>query len=93
MSLVADAGPILSFTRAQRLELLRDVVSMLLIPEAVYDDMVIRGAGKPGAQDVQTSTWIGRERIQDRSLIEQLPSKLHLGERVGKGTGRDLAGR
>jgi predicted nucleic acid-binding protein len=93
MSLVADAGPILSFARAQRLELLRDVVSMLLIPEAVYDDMVIRGAGKPGAQEVQTSTWLRRKRIQDRSLIEQLPSKLHLGERVGKGTGRDLAGR
>jgi hypothetical protein len=43
MSLVVDAGPILSFTRAQRLELLRDVVSMLLIPEAVYDDMVNEG--------------------------------------------------
>jgi hypothetical protein len=81
MSLVADAGPILSFARAQWLELLRDVVSMLLIPEAVYDDMVIRGAGKPGAQEVQTSTWIRREHIQDRSLIEQLPSKLHVGER------------
>lgn len=81
MSLVADAGPILSFARAQRLELLHDVVSMLLIPQAVYDDIVIRGAGKPGAQEVHTSTWIRRERIQDRSLTEQLPSKLHLGER------------
>ena len=81
MSLVADAGPILSFARAQRFELLRDVVSMLLIPEAVYDDIVIRGAGKPGTQEVQTSTWLRRERIQDRSLIEQLPSKLHVGER------------
>jgi uncharacterized protein len=81
MSLVADAGPILSFARAQRLELLRDVVGTLLIPEAVYDDIVVRGAGKPGAQEVQTSIWIRHERIQDPSLIEQLPSKLHLGER------------
>ena len=63
MSLVADAGPILSFARAQRLELLRSVVGTLLIPEAVYDDIVVRGTGKPGAQEVQTSIWIRRERI------------------------------
>jgi len=56
MSLATDAGPIISFTRAQRLELLRDVVGTLLIPEVVYDDIVVRGAGKPGAQEVQTST-------------------------------------
>jgi hypothetical protein len=40
---VVDAGPILSCARAQRLELLRAVVDMLLIPEAVYDDIVVLG--------------------------------------------------
>lgn len=81
MSLVADAGPILSFARAQQLDLLREVVGTLLIPEAVYDDIVVRGAGRPGAQDVHMSTWIRRERVQERSLIDQLPLKLHSGER------------
>ncbi|RMF83830.1 MAG: DUF3368 domain-containing protein [Nitrospinota bacterium] len=81
MSIVSDSGPILSFARADHLDLLREVVRALIIPEAVYEDIVIQGAGKPGAGEVQQATWIRCERVQDRSLVNQLPSKLHLGER------------
>ena len=49
MLIVADTGPLLSFARADRLALLRDVVGTLIIPEAVYEEIVVRGAGKPGA--------------------------------------------
>jgi uncharacterized protein len=52
MSVVADAGPILSFARANRLELLRQVVGDLAIPDAVYEDIVVQGSGKPESQEV-----------------------------------------
>lgn len=81
MSMVADSGPILSFARADRLELLHQIVGELMIPDAVYDDIVVRGAGKPGSQDVQQSSWIRRLSVRDRAFVAQLPSKLHLGER------------
>jgi uncharacterized protein len=81
MSMVVDSGPILSFARANQLELLRQIVGELIIPDTVYEDIVGRGAGKPGAQDVQQSSWIRRLSVQDRALIDQLPPKLHLGER------------
>lgn len=81
MSLVADSGPIVSFARANRLELLRQVVAELLIPEAVYDDIVVRGVGKPGSAEVQGSAWIRRLPVQDPSLVDRLPAKLHRGER------------
>jgi hypothetical protein len=51
--MVADAGPILAFARANRLDLLRTVVEELVIPDAVYDDIVVRGAGKPGSRAVK----------------------------------------
>jgi hypothetical protein len=57
MSMVADAGPILSFTRANQLDLLRQVVGDLTIPYAVYEDLVVQGAGKPGAQEVIQSSF------------------------------------
>ena len=41
MTFIADAGPIISFARAGRLELLRQVVDEVWIPEAVYHELVI----------------------------------------------------
>jgi predicted nucleic acid-binding protein len=79
--MVADAGPILSFARANRLELLRQVVGELTIPDAVYEDIVVRGAGKPGSQETQQASWIRRLSVRDRVAVDQLPPKLHLGER------------
>ena len=81
MPIIVDSGPILSFARANRLELLHQVISDLTIPEAVYDEIVIRGAGKPGSAEVQGASWIQRLSVHDRAFVDQLPPKLHLGER------------
>lgn len=45
--IVADTGPIIAFARVGRLELLRQVVEKLVVPEAVYEDLVIKGQGRP----------------------------------------------
>src|SRR5688500_16296259 len=81
MSIVSDAGPILSFARANRLDLLRQVVGAMVIPDAVYVDIVVQGAGKPGSMEVQAALWITREAVKNRSFVDQLPTYLHLGER------------
>lgn len=81
MSMVADSGPILAFAQANRPELLRQVVGDLTIPDAVYEDIVVRGAGEPGSQEVRRSSWIRRLPVRDRSFLDQLPPRLHLGQR------------
>jgi hypothetical protein len=53
----------------------------LVIPDAIYEDIVIQGAGKPGSSEVQAASWISRESMKDRALVGQLPARLHLGER------------
>lgn len=92
MKIIADTGPLLSFARAGRLDLLRDVVSELIIPEAVYEEIVVQGAGKPGAHDVQHASWITRDRVQDRALVDSLPGKLHYGEREALVLAKELDG-
>src|SRR5215831_15514001 len=92
MAIIADAGPILSFARAHRLDLLREVVGALTIPEAVYDDMVVRGPGHPGVAEVEHATWITRASVGDRAFVDQLPQKLHLGERESLALTRELGG-
>jgi predicted nucleic acid-binding protein len=81
MNIVSDAGPLLSFARAHRLHLLRRVTGTLIIPPAVYEEIVVYGAGKPGSAIVQAASWIIREPVRDRVFVTQLPTRLHLGER------------
>ena len=90
MAIVSNSGPILSFARARRFDLLREVVGTLTIPEAVYADIVVRGAGKPGAADVQHAAWITRTRVRDRTFVDQLPQRLHLGECEALALAREL---
>jgi len=78
MPTVSDAGPIISFSRANRIELLRDVLTTLIIPSAVYNEIVTEG--KPEAPMIRQQAWIKVQRLQDQTLIAQLRPKLHIGE-------------
>ena len=75
MLIVADAEPILSFVRADYFDLLRGVVGTLTIPEAVYAEIVVQGAGKPDAEDVRQDAGIRRETVADRSFVETTSRK------------------
>jgi len=79
--IVSDAGPIIIFARIGRLSLLRDVAGFLLIPDAVYDEIVFKKGGMPGADQVAQALWIQRAPVIDRSIIGALPGVLHEGER------------
>src|SRR5487761_1173376 len=79
--IVSDAGPIIIFARIGRLPLLRDVTGSLQIPDAVYDEIVVKKGGMPGAAEVEQADWIRRTVVAGRSLLDRLPSGLHAGER------------
>jgi predicted nucleic acid-binding protein len=46
--IVSDAGPIVIFACIGRLSLLQDVTGSLLIPEAAYNEIVVKKPGMPG---------------------------------------------
>jgi predicted nucleic acid-binding protein len=72
------------------LDLLNAVVEELFIPEAVYDDIVIAGQGKPGAREVADAIWIRRSRLTDASSADRFSSRLHAGERQAIALAREL---
>jgi uncharacterized protein len=107
MIFVADSGPIISYARADRLELLRRVVDEVWIPEAVYHELVTKAVGRPGAEETSRGAWIKRQLITDHAAARILPSNLGEGEReaiilaqelgavliVDDPDARDMAGR
>jgi|APSaa5957512622_1039677.scaffolds.fasta_scaffold02459_3 hypothetical protein len=81
MTIVADAGPIISFARAGYDEVLRAVFPEIIIPEAVCAEIAFQGAGRPGASLVQQEEWIRVVAICRREGVDRLPKNLGLGER------------
>jgi uncharacterized protein len=80
MIIVADSGPIISFARAGRLDLLKQVTTELIISDAVFEEIVVSGDDRPGAEEVKQGLWIKRATVQDRSLLENMAGKLSRGE-------------
>lgn len=79
--IVADAGPIIAFARIGRLDLLRQVVEEIVLPEAVYEELVTRGAGRPGSLEVVQEEWIHRQTVRARTVLASFPPGLSLGQR------------
>jgi predicted nucleic acid-binding protein len=79
--IISDAGPIIIFARIKRLLLLREVVGSLIVPAAVYYEIVVKKGGMPGAAEVAQAAWIQRAAGADRSILDSLPRVLHEGER------------
>lgn len=79
--MVADSGPIIAFARIGRLDLLRQVVGELAIPEAVYEELTGQGHERPGAAEVARGEWIQRRIVGDHAMVAHLPHVLHAGER------------
>ena len=79
--IVADSGPIIALARINQLDLLRQVVGTVVIPDAVFEELVSKGRDRPGAAEVEDGVWIHRRAVKDRAALVTLPQVLHLGER------------
>ncbi len=78
---VADSGPLIAFARIGQLDLLHQVLGEVVIPEAVYQEVVVRGRGQAGASEVEGSSWISRRTITNDKTLDSIPARLHSGER------------
>jgi len=82
--IVADSGPLISCARAHKLTLIRDVYSKIIIPPAVYVEIVIEGVGKPGAEadaiEAAVTMWVDVKELENESLMVNLKQRLGPGE-------------
>lgn len=80
MKVVSNSSTLIALARINHLDILEKVVKKLIIPPAVYDDIVIKGAGKSGAIEVREAKWIEKRNVSDQELVMRLNSILGLGE-------------
>lgn len=81
MIVVSDTSP--DYKSGGDLDLLQRLYSRIIIPVAVYNEMVEVGKPVPGAVEVQTLSWIQTQAVMDREraiAIQASEENIHLGE-------------
>lgn len=77
---VCNAGPLITLTKIGRLHLLRDLFGQIRIPQAVYEEVVLRGTGRVGAPETREANWIATQSAGDRLSVALLREDLGMGE-------------
>lgn len=77
MIVVADSSPLIALCRIGRLELLHDLFGQLVIPDAVWLEVVASHPGKAGAAEILATAWIGQQTVKDRPLVSLLRQAHH----------------
>jgi predicted nucleic acid-binding protein len=69
MIIVSNTSPIINLTIVGQLNLLEQLYGNVIIPQAVYDEIMIEGHGQPGADEIDRLDWIEIRSISNRSLV------------------------
>jgi predicted nucleic acid-binding protein len=80
MNVISNASPLITLARIGQLDLLRQLYSTIIIPEAVWHEVVVEGAAQPGAEVVSSASWIVQRTVTNRPLVHALRQELDAGE-------------
>lgn len=72
---VTNSGPIIALAVVGQLNVLGALYDSVLVPGAVWGEVTEAGAGRPGAHELASATWVERVDIDpppDRLLTEEL---------------------
>lgn len=79
MIVVSNASPLITLAQAHQLHNLGRLFGEILVPSEVFSEIVVAGAGKPGADIVAQSTWIQVTALEDTAVFEAVMSTSGLG--------------
>lgn len=80
MIVVSDAGPLIALSRIGKIGILRELFGNVIIPQAVWNEVVASGKGRPGQAEVESSGWIRLWNVSSRTSSELLRERLGAGE-------------
>jgi predicted nucleic acid-binding protein len=78
--IVSNSGPLIALAEIGQFPLLQQLFGELFIASAVYAEVVVNGAGEPGAKETAEAAWIKQAEVQDRLAVDLLRDELGPGE-------------
>lgn len=80
MIIVSNTSPIINLAAIRQIELLKQLYEKIIIPQAVFEEIAIIGAGQAGSEEVKTFDWIETKQLDKRLKADSLQSELDPGE-------------
>ena len=77
-TVVADASTLIGLSRIEQLNLLRKLYGEVIIPQSVYDEVVIES--KDGSERIKTAKYLKVEKVTDSKVVELFLGYLGKGE-------------
>ena len=72
MIVVSDSSPLIALASIGRLDLLERYCGHVLIPPAVFREIVTEGGGRAGAEDVRRAAWIRTVALQEPERLREI---------------------
>ncbi|MBP6469229.1 MAG: DUF3368 domain-containing protein [Chloroflexi bacterium] len=80
MIVVSDTSPLMNMAIISQLEILTELYGEVVIPQAVHDELVLKGQGMPGSQQIRSLPWLTVRQVRNDSLVIALRLQLDRGE-------------
>ena len=80
MSAVADASFVIGVSVIGQWKTLEASIETLYIADAVWEEVVIRGVGEPGATELPQATFVERRTVSNTQAVAMLTTTLDKGE-------------
>lgn len=80
---ISDSSSLINLAGIGRLNLLHEIFGRVIIPQSVWDEVVLRGDTLPGASEVREARdtgWISIQTPVNTSVVNLLGLDLHRGE-------------
>lgn len=78
--IVSDSSPLISLARIGKLDLLHRLYGELFIPRAVWHELVVKGIGQSGVEEIGSAAWIKTAVVANDELVLALQRDLDAGE-------------
>ncbi len=80
MIVVSNSSPLAALSFIGELDLLHQLYGIVLIPDAVWQEVAIAGANLPGREAVLNADWLERRTVKNHQLVKALFQDLDPGE-------------
>jgi len=77
---IADSTCLIGLSKIGKLDILRQLFGKILIPAAVFHEVVVLGAGRSGADEVKNAEWIETQEVENQLAVKAFRLTLGAGE-------------
>ncbi len=80
MIALSDSGPLIALSKINYLYILSEFFKEIIIPQAVWIEVVEKGKERPGSKEVQDANWIIVNKVKNILGTEALKHEIGIGE-------------